>query len=60
MMGVSPRRQNSITYRDAGVDIDRGNRLVERIKPLARRTHRPGVVSGLGGFGGLFELPVDR
>ncbi len=58
--GVSPGRRKSITYRDAGVDIDGGNRLVERIKPLAERTRRPGVVSGLGGFGGLFELPVDR
>jgi phosphoribosylformylglycinamidine cyclo-ligase len=57
---VSSGRRNSITYRDAGVDIDRGNRLVERIKPLAERTRRAGVVSGLGGFGGLFELPVDR
>ncbi len=57
---VSRDRRNSITYRDAGVDIDRGNRLVERIKPLAQRTRRPGVVTGLGGFAGLFELPVDR
>ena len=57
---VSPRRRNSITYRDAGVDIEGGNRLVERIKPLAEGTRRAGVVSGLGGFGGLFELPVDR
>ncbi len=58
--GVSSGRRKSITYRDAGVDIDRGNRLVERIKPLAERTRRAGVVTGLGGFGGLFELPVDR
>jgi phosphoribosylformylglycinamidine cyclo-ligase len=57
---VSPPRRNSITYRDAGVDIEGGNRLVERIKPLAEATRRAGVVSGLGGFGGLFELPVDR
>jgi phosphoribosylformylglycinamidine cyclo-ligase len=57
---VSSGRRNPITYRDAGVDIDTGNRLVERIKPLAESTRRPGVVSGLGGFGGLFELPVDR
>jgi len=57
---VSPGRRNSITYRDAGVDIDGGNRLVERIKPLAARTRRDGVLTGLGGFGGLFELPVDR
>jgi len=57
---VCPTRRNSITYRDAGVDIEGGNRLVERIKPLAAATRREGVVSGLGGFGGLFELPVDR
>jgi phosphoribosylformylglycinamidine cyclo-ligase len=57
---VSPGRRKTITYRDAGVDIESGNRLVERIKPLAERTRRSGVVSGLGGFGGLFEVPVDR
>lgn len=50
----------SLSYRDAGVDIDAGNRLVDRIKPHARRTLRPGVLSGLGGFGALFELPLDR
>jgi phosphoribosylformylglycinamidine cyclo-ligase len=58
--GVSPGRRKSITYRDAGVDIESGNRLVERIKPLAEATRRSGVVTGIGGFGGLFELPVDR
>ncbi len=51
---------SSISYRDAGVDIDAGNSLVERIKPVVARTRRPGVVSGLGGFGALFELPLDR
>ena len=45
-----------ITYADAGVDIDAGNALVDKIKPLAKRTMRPGVMSGLGGFGGLFDL----
>ncbi len=50
----------TLTYRDAGVDIDAGNALVERIKPAARRTQRPEVLGGLGGFGALFELPVDR
>ncbi|QCO67252.1 phosphoribosylformylglycinamidine cyclo-ligase [Luteimonas yindakuii] len=45
-----------LTYRDAGVDIDAGNALVERIKPLVRRTHRPEVMGGLGGFGALFDL----
>ncbi len=49
-----------LTYRDAGVDIDRGNRLVDRIKPLAARTRRPGVLAGVGGFGALFELPPGR
>ncbi len=51
---------SSLSYRDAGVDIDAGNELVERIKPAIRRTHRPGVIGGIGGFGGLFELPLDR
>ena len=46
----------SLTYRDAGVDIDAGEALVERIKPLARRTRRLGVMGGLGGFGALFDL----
>ena len=49
-----------LTYRDAGVDVDAGNALVERIKPLARSTRREGVVSNLGGFGALFELPLNR
>ena len=49
-------RQNGITYADAGVDIDAGNALVERIKPAAKRTNRPGVMAGLGGFGALFDL----
>jgi phosphoribosylformylglycinamidine cyclo-ligase len=47
---------NGITYSDAGVDIDAGNALVERIKPAAKRTNRAGVMAGLGGFGGLFDL----
>jgi phosphoribosylformylglycinamidine cyclo-ligase len=49
-----------LSYRDAGVDIDAGEALVERIKPLAAATFRPGVVTGLGGFGALFELPLER
>jgi phosphoribosylformylglycinamidine cyclo-ligase len=49
-----------LSYKDAGVDIDAGNALIERIKPHAQRTRRPGVLSGLGGFGALFELPLDR
>ena len=46
----------SLSYRDAGVDIDAGDALVENIKPLARRTMRPEVMGGIGGFGALFEL----
>ena len=46
----------SLSYRDAGVDIDAGDALVKRIKPLARRTMRPEVLGGIGGFGALFEL----
>ena len=49
-----------LTYKDAGVDIDAGNELVERIKPLVGRTRRPEVLAGIGGFGGLFSLPPGR
>jgi len=49
-----------ITYKDAGVDIEAGDELVERIKPAVKRSMRPEVLAGLGGFGALFELPVDR
>ncbi|MEZ5884719.1 MAG: phosphoribosylformylglycinamidine cyclo-ligase [Paracoccaceae bacterium] len=48
--------KNGLTYADAGVDIDAGNALVERIKPAAKRTARSGTMSGLGGFGALFDL----
>jgi phosphoribosylformylglycinamidine cyclo-ligase len=48
------------TYRDAGVDIDEGDRLVDLIKPLARPTLRPEVLAGIGGFGGLFALDLKR
>jgi phosphoribosylformylglycinamidine cyclo-ligase len=47
---------DALTYRAAGVDIDAGNAVVERIKPLVKRTFRPEVMGGLGGFGGLFDL----
>ncbi len=49
-----------LNYRDAGVDIDAGHQLVEHIKPIAARTRRPEVMAGLGGFGALFEIPLDR
>lgn len=63
LIGVQERKdlmmttsKNGLTYADAGVDIDAGNALVERIKPAAKRTNRAGVMAGLGGFGGLFDL----
>ncbi|MCB2127416.1 MAG: phosphoribosylformylglycinamidine cyclo-ligase, partial [Rhodobacteraceae bacterium] len=49
-------QKTGLTYADAGVDIDAGNALVERIKPAAKRTNRAGTVAGLGGFGALFDL----
>lgn len=49
-----------LTYKDAGVDIDAGNALVERIKPIVAKTARPGQLGSLGGFGGLFELDLAR
>ncbi len=49
-------KKNGLTYADAGVDIDAGNALIDRIKPAAKRTNRSGVMAGLGGFGGLFDL----
>ncbi len=56
-MTSTPTSANSpLTYRDAGVDIDAGNELVERIKPLVKRSFRPEVMGGLGGFGALFDL----
>ena len=61
-MSNSPDSKNktSLSYRDAGVDIDAGDALVEAIKPVAARTRRPGVLAGLGGFGAMFEVPMDR
>lgn len=52
--------QAGLSYLDAGVDIDAGNELVERIKPAVKSTNRKGVLTGLGGFGGLFQLDVER
>jgi len=60
-MSDSPKPTgSSLTYRDAGVDIDAGEELVERIKPHVKRSMRPEVLGGLGGFGAMFELPLDR
>lgn len=55
-MSNPPSAPTPITYRDAGVDIDAGNEVVERIKPLVKRSFRPEVMGGLGGFGALFDL----
>jgi phosphoribosylformylglycinamidine cyclo-ligase len=59
LSSTAPGRR-ALTYRDAGVDIDAGDRLVDRIKPFARGTSRPGVLAGVGGFGALFELARGR
>ncbi|MDZ7663523.1 phosphoribosylformylglycinamidine cyclo-ligase [Thiohalophilus sp.] len=57
---TAPPASGGLSYRDAGVDIDAGNRLIDRIKPYAASTRRPEVMGGLGGFGALFELPPGR
>ncbi len=54
---MSQASQAPLSYKDAGVDIDAGDALVERIKPLAKKTMREGVMAGIGGFGALFEVP---
>jgi len=51
---------SSLTYKDSGVDITKGKKLIEKIKPIAKSTSRPGVLAGLGGFGAMFEIPLDR
>ena len=51
---------SSLTYKDSGVDITKGNQLIEKIKPIAKSTLRQGVLAGLGGFGAMFEIPIDR
>ena len=51
---------SSLTYKDSGVDITKGNQLIEKIKPIAKSTLRPGVLAGLGGFGAMFEIPLDK
>ena len=59
-MSASDQTNKSLSYRDAGVDIDAGNQLIEEIKPHVARTRRPEVMGGLGGFGALFEIPLNR
>ena len=49
-----------MTYKDSGVDITKGNQLIEKIKPIAKSTLRPGVLGGLGGFGAMFEIPLEK
>lgn len=60
LFAVNEEKNESLSYKDAGVDIEAGNSLVERIKPVVARTMIPGVLGGLGGFGSLFEIPLDR
>ena len=57
---LNAKDQESLNYKSAGVDIAAGNELVERIKPIAAKTRTAGVMAGLGGFGSMFELPLDR
>ena len=57
---MSVTNSGTLDYKQAGVDIEAGAQLVERIKPFAARTRIPGVLAGLGGFGSLFELPLHR
>jgi len=57
---LSAQKQDRLNYKSAGVDIEAGNALVDRIKPIAAKTRNAGVMAGLGGFGSLFELPLDR
>ncbi|QKQ23755.1 phosphoribosylformylglycinamidine cyclo-ligase [Candidatus Ruthia endofausta] len=51
---------SSLSYLDSGIDITKGNALIEQIKPIAKSTTRSGVLSGLGGFGAMFELPINK
>jgi phosphoribosylformylglycinamidine cyclo-ligase len=59
-LNTKTEKPSGLSYLDAGVDIDAGNELVERIKPAVKSTNRRGVVTGLGGFGGLFQLDTER
>jgi len=55
-MTDTPKAQDGLTYAGAGVDIDAGDALIDRIKPFAKATRRPGADAALGGFGGAFDL----
>jgi len=57
---LSEQNRQSLSYKNAGVDIEAGNALVDRIKPIAAATRTQGVLAGLGGFGSMFELPLER
>ena len=57
---MTNRNSPPLSYRDAGVNIDNGNRLVEQVKSIAARTHRPEVLGSIGGFGALFAIPLER
>ena len=59
-MKTDPTTSPGLSYRDSGVDIDAGDELVERIKPAVHRTFRPEVLNGLGGFGALFQLDLQK
>ena len=59
-MSTQTSQHDSLTYRSSGVDIDAGNSLVDRIKPSVKQTIRDGTLGGIGGFGALFEVPIDR
>ncbi|MDQ7089790.1 MAG: phosphoribosylformylglycinamidine cyclo-ligase [Methylococcales bacterium] len=57
---ANQKHPQGLDYKSAGVDIEAGNQLIDRIKPIAAKTRIPGVMAGLGGFGSLFELPLER
>ena len=57
---MDDEKQKALSYKDAGVDIEAGNRLVDQVKRIAEKTRVSGVLGGLGGFGSLFEIPLDR
>ena len=57
---MGSQSESNLSYSDSGVDIDAGNRLVDRIRPLAKSTMRPGVMESLGGFGAMFEIPPGK